>query len=56
MKRKCKCPMCHGGPIWIEPVLWKGIGGGPREECGFCEGTGLVSQKWRMEYVRSFKK
>ena len=53
---KCKCPMCHGDGSWIAPVLWNGIGGGPIELCGLCNHTGLVTQKRKMEWVRSFNK
>jgi hypothetical protein len=55
MMKICKCPMCHGEGGWWEPVLWRGIGGGPYEVCDLCLGVGKVSQDLRMKWVRSFK-
>jgi len=52
--KKVKCPMCHGKGSWITPITHKCIGGGETTHCGFCI-DGLVSQKKRMIYVRSFK-
>jgi len=37
-----KCPICDGEGGWYEPVLYYGYGGGPYEECIYCNGTGKV--------------
>ena len=50
-----KCPECHGEGGYLEPILYDGIGGGPIYDCGYCNGSGKVSQKDRMLWVRSFK-
>lgn len=35
------CQECRGAGGWTEPILDDGTG--PFEECGWCEGTGLIS-------------
>lgn len=48
MKKKWtphRCPECRGRGGWVVAILWDGIGGGPFEECGFCNGTGEIKQK-----------
>jgi len=42
-----KCPMCDGEGSFQDDVLWKGIGGGPTEDCEFCLGNGEVSFRRR---------
>ena len=42
-----KCPSCFGEGGWTEAVLYRGMGGGPYEECRFCKGEKQVSiRKW----------
>ena len=42
-----KCPDCNGEAGEYMDVIYKGIGGGPYEECCFCDDTGLVNVlKW----------
>jgi len=45
-----KCPMCDGEGYFQEDVLWNGIGGGPTEECNFCNYKGEVSLFKRIQW------
>jgi hypothetical protein len=50
MPRKLPCQACHGMGGEIEPVL--DTGEGPWEECGWCEGTGLLTPWLRGLWLR----
>lgn len=41
-----KCPECRGAGGWYEPVLWRGIGGGPFELCGWCDHGDIAPWDW----------
>jgi hypothetical protein len=52
--RKLVCQECRGAGGHVEPVLdW---GEGPWEDCGWCEGTGLVSGYIRGVWLREKRK
>ena len=38
-----KCPMCHGKGGFRDAVLYDGLGGGPYEDCTYCNSEGTVS-------------
>lgn len=38
-----KCPVCNGEGGRYDNILWCGVGGGPYEECQFCDDDGKVS-------------
>jgi hypothetical protein len=44
------CQECKGRGGWVEPVL--DFGQGPWYDCGFCEGTGLVTRWTRGWWLR----
>jgi hypothetical protein len=44
------CQECKGHGGWVEPVL--DFGQGPWFDCGFCEGTGLVTRWMRGQWLR----
>lgn len=53
---KMQCTICNGYGSQSNHVLWDGIGGAEYRQCGFCNGTGKITQKQKMEHVRSFRK
>ena len=48
-KPQLVCQECGGGGGWIEPVL--DFGEGPWEQCGWCEGTGLMDGHRRADWL-----
>lgn len=38
-----KCPNCKGNGGEYMDVIYKGISGGPYEECNFCEDNGKIN-------------
>jgi hypothetical protein len=56
---RLSCQECGGMGGDYEPILFYGPGGGPWEECGFCEGLGFVTPwirglwlKWKRDEKR----
>jgi len=42
MNKSFPCWVCKGQGSWYEAVLYDGPGGGPLEECNYCEGEGMI--------------
>lgn len=50
LPRKLYCQDCGGAGSEVVPILDDGTG--PREYCGWCEGTGLVTPHLRGQWLR----
>ena len=50
MSKELICQECGGGGGWIEIILEDGTG--PKEICGWCDGTGIVTPAIRGEWLR----
>lgn len=48
---RVRCPDCHGEPCWQDPILWRGIGGGPEEWCQTCEDGYIWLWAWLFFHI-----
>ena len=47
-----KCPACDGKGGEYEPILYKGLGGGPYYPCEFCDDEGHMGFfNWLLWYL-----